>query len=65
MAVVKADAYGHGLLEVANHLQDAGALAVARVPEALSLRDHGIQTEIILLVGVLNLDEMAAAIAHR
>ena len=33
MAVIKANAYGHGMVTVARHLQDADAFAVARVPE--------------------------------
>lgn len=43
MAVVKADAYGHGLVPVARAAREAGVpwLGVARVAEALELRAHG------------------------
>ena len=41
MAVVKADAYGHGALPVANALRHADAFAVARVKEAIELREAG------------------------
>lgn len=51
MAVVKADAYGHGLLEVAAALDDADAFAVEDAGEGMRLRDAGIDREIILLSG--------------
>lgn len=41
VAVVKANAYGHGLLETARTLPDADALGVARLEEALRLRAGG------------------------
>ncbi len=51
MAVVKADAYGHGLLPVARVALDAGAawLGVAAVGEGIALREAGIQAPICLL----------------
>lgn len=51
MGVVKANAYGHGLEETALHLQHIGAqwLGVARIEEALQLRESGIQTAILVL----------------
>ena len=50
-AVVKADAYGHGMIPVARTAVDAGAttLAVALVDEGLHLREAGIDTPILLL----------------
>ena len=42
VAVVKANAYGHGLLETARTLTDADAFGVARLEEALRLRAGGI-----------------------
>lgn len=52
-AVVKADAYGHGLLEVAHEAKKAGAtgFCVAYVDEAIALRKSGIK-EPILVLGV-------------
>lgn len=49
MAVVKADAYGHGLVPVANTAIEAGAqwLGVALLEEALSLRSSGIRLPIL------------------
>ena len=53
MAVVKADAYGHGAVEVARTLRDEGCLhfAVATVEEAAELRTAGINDRIYLLGG--------------
>ena len=50
-AVVKADAYGHGVLEVARILLKEGAdsLAVATIPEGLKLRQAGIGAPIMVL----------------
>ena len=42
IAVVKANAYGHGLVSAALAIQDAGAFAVARLEEGMSLRAAGI-----------------------
>lgn len=49
MAVVKANAYGHGMLQVAKALESAGvdALGVADVQEAISLRMSGIKSRIV------------------
>lgn len=41
MSVIKADAYGHGVIEIAKALQQTDAFAVARLKEALILRQHG------------------------
>ncbi len=50
MAVVKADAYGHGAVKVAQMLEkDSAFFGVATVAEALELRDAGIQKPILLL----------------
>jgi alanine racemase len=49
MAVVKADAYGHGMIPVAKKLEAAGAdyLGVADIREALTLREAGIDLPIL------------------
>ena len=51
MAVVKANAYGHGAVEVAKAAAAAGAdwLGVARAPEGLALRESGITLPILVL----------------
>jgi alanine racemase len=64
MAVIKANAYGHGMVPVARHLSHVDAFAVARVPEAVVLRDNGIRARIVLLAGVMNTIELATAMQH-
>ncbi len=61
MAVVKANAYGHGLVPTALALADADAFAVARVEEAVALRGAGIGRPIVLLEGVFNAAQLAEA----
>ena len=61
MAVVKANAYGHGLVEVAESLEAADAFAVARLEEALTLRAAGIARPIVLLEGVFSGAQLEAA----
>ncbi|HEX3950915.1 MAG TPA: alanine racemase [Steroidobacteraceae bacterium] len=63
MAVIKANAYGHGLITAARALEAADALAVARVSEALALREAGIQAPIVLLEGVFDRGQLDAAAA--
>lgn len=65
MAVVKADAYGHGAVTVAQTALDAGArwLGVATVPEGVELREAGI-TAPILIMGAVNSAEEVDAIAR-
>jgi len=58
MAMVKADAYGHGLLPVAQALATADGFAVARLDEALQLRRAGIAQRILLLGTLLDRDEL-------
>jgi alanine racemase len=65
MAVVKADAYGHGAITVAQTACQAGAtwLGVATIPEGIQLREAGIQAPILIL-GASNTPEQVQAIAH-
>lgn len=52
LPVIKADAYGHGLVPVAKTLQDAvPAFAVATVEEAVELREAGIGIDLLVLEG--------------
>jgi alanine racemase len=55
MAVVKADAYGHGLLPAARALAGEGAdyLGVGSLEEGLALRQAGITLPVLLLLGIL------------
>lgn len=58
LAMVKANAYGHGLVEVAKILSDADALGVACIEEALILRNASIKTPIVLMEGFFTPDEL-------
>jgi alanine racemase len=55
MPVLKANAYGHGLVEVARKLERVGApyLAVAYLEEALRLRQQGIRMPVLVLGGIV------------
>jgi alanine racemase len=63
-AVVKANAYGHGLLTAAEALAGADAFAVARVEEAVALREGGCRGRILLLEGFCDGSELDAAFRH-
>ncbi|MBD2461158.1 alanine racemase [Oscillatoria sp. FACHB-1407] len=65
MAVVKADAYGHGAVTIAQTALQHGAtwLGVATIPEGIELREAGIQAPILLL-GAANTAEQVRAIAQ-
>ena len=65
IAVVKANAYGHGVATVAKALaEQVDAFAVARLPEALELRELGITKPVVLLEGFVN-DEDVLTIAEQ
>ena len=65
MAVVKADAYGHGAVAVSQTALQAGAswLGVATIPEGIELREAGIEAPILLL-GATHTAPQVKAIAH-
>jgi len=65
MAVVKANAYGHGLLPMARLAQDAGIdiLGVDCLEEGVFLRQSGIHIPIIIL-GYINLKNLSATLDH-
>jgi alanine racemase len=61
MAVVKANAYGHGLVPAAVAMAAADGFAVARIEEGIALRDVGLRQPILLLEGVFDAAQMEAA----
>ena len=65
MGIVKANAYGHGLVPVARHLQAAGVdqLGVAFVEEGVALRRAGIDVPILVMGGVFG-PQVAQFIEH-
>lgn len=66
IAVVKADAYGHGAVAISRALVEAGAdqLAVVTVAEGVELRDAGITRPILMLGGLHSDSETQEACAH-
>lgn len=58
MAIVKADAYGHGLVRIASALSSVDAFGVACLEEAEQLREAGIQQPVILLEGPYTASEL-------
>lgn len=65
LAIVKADAYGHGLIRAARALAGADAFGVASIEEAVSLREAGIEQPIVLLEGPFEASELAEIAVHR
>jgi len=65
LAVIKANAYGHGIVPTARALNDADAFGVARLAEGLVLREHGLQQRIVLLEGVFSSEELDTAAARN
>lgn len=61
MAVIKANAYGHGLIATAQALAAADAFGVARLEEGMVLRVAGIANPVVLLEGVFTGDELQLA----
>lgn len=62
--MVKANAYGHGLLVVANALSQADAFGVATLEEALELRKNGIVKPIVLMAGFFDPEELPLILQH-
>lgn len=58
MAVIKANAYGHGLLHTAEALQAADGFALLDISDAVRLREAGFRQTILLLEGVFTADTM-------
>ena len=55
MTILKANAYGHGMVEVARHVVSCGAdyLGVAVLEEGILLREQGITAPILVLGGIM------------
>lgn len=65
MAVIKANAYGHGALRLAYALaNEVDGFAVARVDEGVRLRRAGVQKRIAILEGFTCADELDELLAH-
>lgn len=64
IAMVKANAYGHGITRVAKALTNANALGVASLEEGIILREAGVTQPIVLMEGLFYSDEIAEAAKH-
>lgn len=64
LAVIKANAYGHGIVPSAVALAGADGFAVARLEEAVALRAAGLRHRIVLLEGVFGTDALRQAAHH-
>ncbi|MFA7293223.1 MAG: alanine racemase [Rhodocyclaceae bacterium] len=65
-AVVKANAYGHGLMNAADALADAAdGFALLDLEEAVALREAGIRQPILLLEGFFSPEDLELVAEHR
>lgn len=64
MAVVKADAYGHGLLRCLPGLSAADGLALLEIEQARRVREAGWRGPVLLLEGVFDAEELALCAAE-
>jgi alanine racemase len=64
IAMVKANAYGHGLQRIASALTEANAFGVASLEEGLQLRQAGIKNSIVLMEGLFSDTELNLAIEN-
>lgn len=66
VAVIKADAYGHGAIEVARALEpQVEMLTVSCLDEALILRENGVSKPILLLEGCFDKTELTIAVLNQ
>jgi len=63
-AVVKANAYGHGLLRAVEALAPADGFALLDLDEAVRLREAGVRKPVLLLEGFFSLDDLATVVEH-
>jgi alanine racemase len=66
LGVVKADAYGHGALEISKRLESIGIdyLGVATVDEGVDLRKGGVATPLLIMSGVFSWDEIEPVVRY-
>jgi alanine racemase len=65
MAVIKANAYGHGVARVARALADADGYALVELDAAVRLREAGYQQRIVLLEGFFDVRELTVIVEHE
>ncbi|SHH95397.1 alanine racemase [Ferrimonas marina] len=65
MAVVKANAYGHGLVKLASWMDQVDGFGLARIEEALALRESGNRARLVLMEGVFSEADLEQAAQHK
>ena len=65
MAIIKANAYGHGLVRIAQALPAATAFGVSCLDEAIALREAGFDRRIVLLEGLFGADDIGLIGGYR
>lgn len=65
MAIIKANGYGHGIVEVARALSEADGFGVATINEAITLRESGVYQPILLLEGFNRPQDLALMHAYH
>ncbi len=65
LAMIKSNAYGHGLIPVAQTLEDADAFGVACLSEGIELRQAGIDKRIVIMRGFFDTEELELAAEHN
>jgi len=64
LAVVKANAYGHGLMRAAAALSEADGFALLELEDAVRLREAGFRQRIVLLEGFFEPGELPVLLKH-
>jgi len=57
-AMIKGNAYGHGLLQIARHLKNADGFGLARYAEAITLRQAGVDQRLLMLEGFTDYSQL-------
>ncbi|WP_163931966.1 alanine racemase [Paraferrimonas sp. SM1919] len=65
MAVVKANAYGHGLTSICKHLTEVDGFGLARLEEAMQVRAAGVGAHLLLLEGVFRSSDLYYLASHN
>jgi alanine racemase len=65
MAIIKANAYGHGLVSIAQALPAAAAFGVSCLDEAIALREAGFERRIVLLEGLFAAEDVGLIGGYR
>lgn len=65
LAMIKGNAYGHGLVRIASALSDADAFGLARFAEAMKLRQAGVHKRLVMLEGFTNSEQLSLVDQHE